>query len=104
MKKITNIITFADPDDAKAVALAMLGQSNKSILRRTRGLTDGKVTYRLSKHQRIEDKHGGYRVGWRNGESDLVKQVLSDIAGVVQQEIQRSTPGRIEHRTPETTK
>ena len=104
MKSGTTSITFADENDSKAVALAMLGQSNKSILQRTRGLSDGKITYRLSKHQRVEGGKGGYRVGWRNGKSELVKQIISEMASVIQLDIKRNTPGKIAHQPAKMAK
>jgi hypothetical protein len=97
------IITFDHGDDCKSVVLAKLGMSNKAIKART-SLSDNQISYRLAKAKAVEENAGGYRVEFRNGVSPLAQQLIDDLSGVLEKEIQRTIVPRILHPTPEIVK
>lgn len=97
------VINFDSGDDNETVALAMLGMSNRAIKERTT-LSDGQITYRLSKAKRVEKNKMGYRVDYRNGTSPMAGQIISDIIGVLREEIRRNITAKLTHPTPETIK
>lgn len=97
-------VTFEDSSDARAIALAQLGQSNKSIKFETTGLTDGKISYRMAKYKRLVGDREGLRSQWRNGNSKLFRQIMEDVVGVLEQELKRTVVPMIVKPTPETTK
>lgn len=101
MKKSRDRITFEGDSDSEALALAMMGQSDRAIIRQT-GLTPNQINYRLAKAKRIERNKHGYRVAWRNGESAMVKQVKADLLAITKREIQRTLPQQIAKPTPKT--
>lgn len=91
-KKVKTIKwTFSTPQQALMVALAELGQSN-SVIRHDCKMSDHEVTYGLMKSQKLQGMKGGYRRAWANGESDICKQVKSDLLSVLQAEAQSSLP------------
>jgi hypothetical protein len=96
-------VTFEDPADVEALVLAKMGASNKAIAIQT-ALSNGQITYRLSKAKHLEHRDTGYRVAWRNGESDVFRMVHQDIAGILRKEIARSLPKLIIKPTPQTVK
>jgi len=103
LSKKTNVITFQQGDDNEALAMAMLGMSNKAIKRHIDGrLSDGQITYRLAKAKRVEGNKFGYRVDYRNGESPVAQQIINDVAGILHEEIRRNVTMKITHPTPET--
>lgn len=102
-KKRSAVIDFHEGDDNEALALAMLGMSNLAIKERTR-LSDGQITYRLSKAKRVEGNKMGYRVDYRNGSSPMATQIIRDIAGILREEVRRTVTPRIVHPTPQTVK
>ena len=95
-KQITRrvLVTFETFSDATCVALAALGQSDKVIMREL-NLTQGQIQYRLHKAKTVEGYANGYRVQWRNGESDIVHQVKRDILKVLRADIQARLPQQI---------
>lgn len=95
-------VTFARSEDAIALALAELGASTKLIRQQT-GLTESQVTYRLHKAKGLEKKKKGYRVAWRDGDSDLFRRVQRDYLVVTMKDIQRKLPVLIEHPPAKTT-
>jgi hypothetical protein len=92
-------ITFHSGDDNESVALAKMGLSNRAIKERTK-LSDGQITYRLHKAKTVEGNDSGYRVAYRNGESDFALRVIHDLAGVLREEVRRTITPKIEHPTP----
>ena len=102
-KKRPGVIDFNSGDDNEALALAMLGMSNQAIKERTK-LSDGQITYRLSKAKRVEQNKFGYRVDYRNGSSPMAVQIINDIAGILREEVRRTISPKIAHPTPETVK
>lgn len=100
MKQPNPRVTFESDRDAVCLAEAMLGQSNKAIMLRT-GLSSSQITYRLHKAKTVQGNEHGYRVAWRNGESDLVKRIKRDVVAVLKKDIQRTLPVQIAHPTPE---
>jgi len=102
-KLARHLVTFEGHADSMALALAKLGQSNTSI-RRSVALSNSQITYRLSKAKKIEENERGYRVDFRNGTSPLVRQLIRDMASVLQADIRRDLPKAIAHPTPGTTK
>ena len=97
--KNPKLITFETFFDADAVAWAKLGDSNKAIMKAP-GLTSGQITYRLSKAKGLEGNKSGYRVAWRNGESQEFMKVAKDMLKVIRVDIQRRLPVLIEHPEP----
>ena len=101
---IRNLVTFEQGDDNEAVALAMLGLSNRAIKNATKNrLTDSQITYRLSKAKRVEGNQFGYRVDYRNGTSPMACQIVNDIAGILREEVRRNITPKLVHPTPEVT-
>lgn len=102
MKKIPRPqITFEVGSDQDALVMAKLGMGNRFIRLKT-GLSDGQITYRLTKAKQAEENDHGYRVDWRNGNSPLLSRILRDYAGVIRREIERKIVPRIVHATPKT--
>lgn len=96
-----NIITFESGDDNKALVLAKLGMSNAAIKART-GLSDGQITYRLTKAKVFENNEQGYRVAFRNGVSQEAVEIIRDMQNVINADIQRNLVPLIAHPTPQT--
>lgn len=86
--------TFADHDQAEMIALAELGQSNM-VIRKSCGYSDHEIAYALGKSQKVQGMKGGYRRAWANGESDICKQVKSDLLAVLREEVQKTLPQKI---------
>ena len=98
-----HLVTFNDGDDNEAVALAMLGLSNKAIKGRTK-LSDSQITYRLHKAKTVEENKLGYRVDYRNGTSPMAVQIINDLAGIMREEVRRNVTPKLVHPTPRTVK
>lgn len=96
-------INFYAGDDNESVALAKMGLSNYAIKERTK-LSDGQITYRLHKAKVVEGNYHGYRVAYRNGESDFARQMIHDLAGVLREEVRRTITPKIDHPEPKTVK
>lgn len=102
-KKIErHFITFESGDDNEAVALAMMGLSNRAIRARTK-LSEHQITYRLHKAKEAEKNEYGYRVSYRNGISQFSLQLINDLAGVLREEVRRNITPKLVRPTPETT-
>ena len=101
--KRQNIITFESGDDNRALVLAKLGMSNACIKANTK-LSDGQITYRLSKARRVEENELGYRVAYRNGVSPLAFKIIHDLSAVAAADIRRNVVPKITHPTPDTVK
>lgn len=100
MKATTNPrhkVTFAGYSDAQCVALAMLGQSTRTIQRETK-LTPSQIQYRLTKAKNVEGNKNGYRVAWRNGDSPVVQKIKNDMLSVIRRDVQARIPQRLEHQ------
>ena len=105
-------ITFASEQDSRLLAIAKLGGWNEAIRNDGVNLENGKMQYRLSKGMKYDphvtvDARGkpvGYRRAWAKGLSPLFKTVKEDLVGILQQEIQRTMPGRIQRREAQFTK
>ena len=97
------LVTFEANSDKRATALAMLGQSNRTIKEET-GLTDCQITYRLHKAKTLQGHEHGYRVQWRNGESPIFQQIKRDTLAVLMADIEHELTPLIIHPTPQTTK
>ena len=100
---IRHQITFETGLDQDALVLAKLGMGNRFIRLKT-GLSDGQITYRLTKAKQAEENDHGYRVDWRNGNSPLLSRVLRDYAGILVREIERKVVPKIAHPTPKIVK
>jgi hypothetical protein len=96
-------VTFAAFSDAEALALAMLGQTDAVIIRST-GLTKGQISYRLKKAKNLEHLAHGYRVRWRNGESDICQKIKKDLLSVIRADIQKTMPVQIAKPEVKTVK
>lgn len=99
MKRKTSIITFEAPTDLSAVLHARVGIGNREIARLT-GLSDGQITYRLTKAKRVSGNAQGFRVSWRNGNDPLLGRIMRDYAHIMAREVERKITARIVHPTP----
>lgn len=70
-KKSRHHITFLDATDLEVAVRGALGQSTKAIQMKTR-LTPCQITYRLA-------KAGIKRIDYRNGETQLSRQVYNEM-------------------------
>lgn len=87
-------VTFESDTDANALAMAYLGQSDKSIQASCK-LSTGQISYRLRKAKDVMEQEVGFRTQWRNGTSKLFKQIKDDIIAVLREDIQRTLPEQI---------
>lgn len=94
-------VTFESDEEAMCLALAMIGQGDRAILRST-NYTPSQVTYRLGKAKAVMRQEHGFRVMWRNGEGSVVARVKKDILGVLMADVQRRLPVQITKPTIKT--
>jgi hypothetical protein len=93
---------FQDQAQAELIANAMLGQSNWAI-RQALEFTDHEINYALHKAKVLYKLPHSLRQGWRDGDSDVARQVKSDLIAVIAQDVQSQLPKLIVHPTPQTT-
>jgi len=103
MKKARIKVTFAGFEDATAIALAQLGQSDKVIMRDCH-LTQGQIAYRMRRAKDALRMKEGFRQSWRNGTSPICARIKDDILAVLRAETQRTLPGKIVHVLPKGSK
>lgn len=84
-----------------AIKMARVCMTSESIGNQI-GLSEGQVTYRLSTHKKVTGMRETLRQRWKHGRDPLLKQFLSDYAGVMDMEFEREFLGRIVHPTPQT--
>jgi hypothetical protein len=95
--------SFQDDAQAELIANAMLGQSNRAIMRDLE-FTENEVNYALTKAKRLYALKSSIRSGWRDGTNDVARQVKRDLIAVLRQDVQAQLPKLIVHPTPKTVK
>ena len=92
-----------DLDTIEAVCLAKIGKGNQLL--RTRyniNLSDGQLTYRLTRAKKIAglDKGDGFRKQWREGRSD-VEEIVAAVMPELRKEYRREILVKVEKPTPQ---
>lgn len=98
MRRTRHKVTFLDAADIEVVALAQLGFNNEAIQRHA-DLTDSQIQYRITKAKKAEGyaKGTGYRSTWRDGTSEVARNIASGVVPGLRRTIRQTLPKHFLH-------